>query len=101
MSNGSEVISKLDLIQCDFFGHFALDVPHSAVCKGVPLDLEVTKDLLKFTENMLNCRTVVDSYEVVDVLGHRGGESTTTVAHAQLIINLAAFHKTLFLGKFP
>ena len=100
MSNDSKVISKLDLILCDFIGNFALGVPRSAVCKGVPLYLEVAKDPLEFTENVLNCCTVAGSFEVVDVLGHGGGESATTVAHAQFIVNLTAFHEALFLGDF-
>ena len=91
MSNNSQIVGELDLVQCNFFGYLTFYVTNATVCEGVPLNLEVAKDLLKFTQDVLDNSTVSGSLEVIDMLGHGGCESATTVAHAQFVVNLTAF----------
>jgi hypothetical protein len=46
MNNRPEVACVRDLVQGDFLGPLILDVAHSAVGKGVPLDLQLAKRTL-------------------------------------------------------
>ena len=54
MDNGPEVANVHDLVQGDFLGLLVLDVTHSTVSKRVPLDLELTKDTLDLSHDILN-----------------------------------------------
>ena len=54
MCTRPEVAHAYELSQGDFFGLLVLDVTHSTVGKGVPLDLELTKDTLDFSHNILD-----------------------------------------------
>ena len=96
----SKVVCKLNLVQRDLFGYLVLNVPYSAICKGIPFYLQIAEDLLKFTENVLDCGAVTSPFQVVDVLGHSGSKSAIAMAHAQFVVDLIAFHLALFLGDF-
>ena len=53
MSNDTEVVRKLYLVQCYLLGDRILDMPDSAARKGVPFYFLISKHLLQLVEDML------------------------------------------------
>ena len=54
MYNRPEVAKVHKLVQGDFFGLLILYVTHSTICKSMPLDLELTKDTLDLSHDLLD-----------------------------------------------
>ena len=90
-----EVPGVEQLIQGDLLGLFILDVADTTISEGAPLDLEISEDLLDFGKDVPNHSGNTCQLKIINVFAHDGGQTTTVVLHAKLVVDLAGYQPTL------
>ena len=89
MHDGSEVSSEHYLVKCDLHRGFVLNVADTAVGENVPLDLKFAKLLLDLAHYLLHSMRFTRELEIIDMLRHAGGQTTTVMSDNKLVVDLA------------
>ena len=71
VSDASHILGILDLVKGDFFGADILYMTDATIGEDMPFDLQLTKDLLKFGENVLSDCWSTCELQVVDMFAKK------------------------------